>query len=1617
MKKFTIALICFLFIFGQVIGQVSTNKQALNDFSARKATEAQAQKAEAQRFANQNNLPFIIDNDEVLMELMYIDAYGQPQYYITNNSNASATVSTNKVNSTGGYGYSLDGNGMTLHEWDGGAVRTSHQEYSGRVVMGDGVTTTHYHSTHVAGTMIASGVVSNAKGMAPAADLRAFDWNSDESEMAAEAANGALISNHSYGYSRGWVWTGTTWQWYGNTSISTQEDYLFGFYDDQAQDWDQIAYNAPYYLICKSAGNDRGDGPSNPAYPLDGPYDCISHSGVAKNVLTVAAVEDAPGGYSGPSSVVMSSFSSWGPADDGRIKPDISANGVSLYSTDDDSDSDYTSLSGTSMATPSAAGSAILLQEHYEDLNGTGNYMLASTLKALIIHTADEAGSHDGPDYEFGWGLMNTYEAAEVITADPSLNTIEEITLNNGASYQRTLTASGTEPLQVTIAWTDVPGTPTSAQLDPATAMIVNELDCRITQASNTYYPWKLDPNNPSNAATRSGENNVDNVEVVKIDNPVAGTDYTIVVDHDGSLSGGSQVFSLIVTGIGTATPMPPVADFSADNTSPLTGATVVFTDLSTNAPTSWTWSFSPSTVTFLNGTNANSQHPEVSFDVAGTYDVSLVATNAEGSDTETKTAYISVSNPVPFSLPWTEDFEDVVTTTYTGNATAVNGLPEWSYEKTANGRLRFSAGSGFYLSGSHAATLDASVSGTYSENYLIATLDMSAYASSSNLELSFNYMHHGEESHSTDRVWIRGSDSDSWIEIYDLYSNRGTAGVWNYVNQFDIDQLLAGAGQVPTSTFQIRFGQQDNYPATSTTASDGFSFDDITIKEIDPSAYIINSFPYSESWENDLGLWSQGNNDDFDWSRNSGGTPSSSTGPLGAHDGSYYMFTESSSPRVNGDEAHLEAIFNFTSLSAPELTFYYHMYGVSIASLHVDVYDGAWNNSVWSVSGPQQSAQGDPYEQAVVDLSAWGGQNNIVVRFRGIVGSGAGSTYYSDIAIDLIEVNGGAVPDPPVAEFTAGNTNIATGGSVQFTDQSTNNPTSWSWTFDGGTPSSSTDQNPSITYNTAGTYSVSLTATNSIGSDTETKTAYITVVDPPVADFTADNTVIDEGGVVNFSDLSINNPDTWSWTFEGGTPAGSSLQNPAVTYDTPGTYTVTLVASNGYGSDTETKTGYITVNDVIILPVADFTADNTTINEDESVQFTDLSSNATGWSWTFNGGSPASSTAQHPNVTYNEPGVYTVELTVTNADGSDTETKVDYITVIDVLYPPVADFVANLTSIPEGFEVVFTDLSTNDPTSWDWTFEGGSPASSNVQNPSIIYNTAGTYTVSLTATNADGSGTETKTGYITVNPAPTTVQLSFSDFEGGWGIWTDGGGDCSLYTSGTYAWNGSNAADIQDNSGISSSFYMTNGEDVHTPGYIQIDVEFYFIAISMDNTKEDFWVQYYDGSAWTTIASFARGIDFDNNIFYVATVSILESNFNFPTDMKIRFMCDASGNRDDVYIDDITITASTEFIQTNSTSITALEELRPTPVMFAEDMEEMEIMVYPNPAKDRLNILTPGVDNMRVYIYSTTGQLMFYGEELDETEAIDISAFENGMYIVKVITDGDVLTSKIIKQ
>ncbi len=454
---------------------------------------------------------------------------GTPKYYATYNREGAITTRANTVNTGGVAGLDLNGENMIAGVWDGGLVRESHNLLEDRVLQIDNPGSISSHATHVSGTMVGSGSQVNglAKGMASMAELLAYDFGNDESEMTIEASQGMIISNHSYG-----IYADNLPLW------------RLGYYDNNARDIDRIIYNAPYYLPVVAAGNDRQSGVNT----TDGGYDYLTDKAVAKNNIVVAATFEVLD-YEDASDVFMSSFSSWGPTDDGRIKPDISAKGVNMYSASGGSNASYTNMSGTSMATPNVSGSLLLLQQHYNDLNG--EYMLASTLRALALHTADEAGFAPGPDYRFGWGLLNTQRAAQVISQDSNESMIITETLDANDVYTYTFKADGTQDISATIAWTD----PAANQLpagneDVATPSLVNDLDLRISQDGGvTFLPWILDVASP-NAGATTGDNVVDNVEKIEINAPEGG-DYIVRVSHKGQLLvNDSQVFSLVLEGI-----------------------------------------------------------------------------------------------------------------------------------------------------------------------------------------------------------------------------------------------------------------------------------------------------------------------------------------------------------------------------------------------------------------------------------------------------------------------------------------------------------------------------------------------------------------------------------------------------------------------------------------------------------------------------------------------------------------------------------------------------------------------------------------------------------------------------------------------------------------------------------------------------------------------------------------------------------------------------------------------------------------------------------------------------------------------------------------------------------
>ncbi|MFZ9718540.1 MAG: S8 family serine peptidase, partial [Chitinophagaceae bacterium] len=278
-------------------------------------------------------------------------------------------------------------------------------------------------------------------------------------------------------------------------------------------------------------------------------YDIISTYGNAKNILTVGAVSILSDGYNGPSDVSISSFSSWGPSDDGRIKPEIVAAGVGLTSSIASSDNAYGTQSGTSMSAPNATGSLILLQEYFR--KETERFMRSATLKALAIHTANEAGSHPGPDYVHGFGLLNVGKAAEVIKGRTSTHRILEENLEQGKTTSITMVASGSGPLVATICWTDPPAISDFAnRLNNPTPKLINDLDIRIKQGATTFSPWRLNRLNPAAPAT-NGDNTVDNVEKIEINNPIPGETYTIEITHKGNLQNEAQAYSLILSGVG----------------------------------------------------------------------------------------------------------------------------------------------------------------------------------------------------------------------------------------------------------------------------------------------------------------------------------------------------------------------------------------------------------------------------------------------------------------------------------------------------------------------------------------------------------------------------------------------------------------------------------------------------------------------------------------------------------------------------------------------------------------------------------------------------------------------------------------------------------------------------------------------------------------------------------------------------------------------------------------------------------------------------------------------------------------------------------------------------------
>ncbi|MDK2974938.1 MAG: hypothetical protein PWP08_1309 [Methanofollis sp.] len=399
----------------------------------------------------------------------------------------------------------------------------------------------------------------------------------------------------------------------------------------------------------------------------------------------------------------------------------------------------------------------------------------------------------------------------------------------------------------------------------------------------------------------------------------------------------------------------------------------------------------------------------------------------------------------------------------------------------------------------------------------------------------------------------------------------------------------------------------------------------------------------------------------------------------------------------------------------------------------------GGFSNPFYgtSAAAPHVAAIAGLVRGLAPDLSADELREELLSTADDLGTAGFDTTYgYGRVdALDLYSAVGAA----PTASFTAAPLTGPAPLAVNFTDTSIG-ATAWEWSFGDG--NGSTGQNPSHTYAAPGTYTVSLTASSLFGSATVEKAGYVTVTAPPLAaDFSANETAGTVPFTVQFADESTGTLNAWNWSFGDGTT--STEQHPVHTYTAPGAYTVSLTVADAYEStDTTTAEGYI-VADAPPL-IAAFTTNVTSGFVPFTVRFNDTSTGTPiAWHWNFGDGN--TSTDRNPVHRYESAGLFTVNLTVTDAYGaaSGNETIIQARTL---MHP---DFSANLTAGVVPFAVGFTDLTPENASTWHWDFGDGN--TSTEQHPVHTYAVSGIHTVSLTV---DGDcGSVAKTGYINALP------------------------------------------------------------------------------------------------------------------------------------------------------------------------------------------------------------------------------------------------------------------------
>ncbi|MBU1920958.1 S8 family serine peptidase [bacterium] len=432
----------------------------------------------------------------------------------------NSTVRTRlHVNEVQAAPYNLSGDGVTILVFDGGMADNTHPDFIGRMTWSETAGISD-HATHTSGTVGGSGAASGGtyRGMAPAATLISGQY--DECNPYCFYESPGDIEEDYTNCRLNYDIELTTNSMGANVNSNQNDCGWLGDYETTSRLLDGMVrqtVNAPLIMFW-SAGNERND-----TWCGISTYECISIPAGTKNIITVGATTAAD---------ASASFSSWGPTDDGRIKPEIVATGVNVNSCAPGGG--YQTMSGTSMSCTAAAGVGCLILEQWHTMHPGAPDMLPETMKALLINSATELGTADGPDYQRGYGIVNAQEAIDQMIAGGILESSLEI--DEVFNYTFTV-PQGLAELSISLAWSDVPA---SGNVIPT---LVNDLDLVLSSPLDTdHLPWVLNPDSPASAATRA-EDHTNVCEQVTVANPTPG-EWTLIVT--GLLnSGDSQTFAI----------------------------------------------------------------------------------------------------------------------------------------------------------------------------------------------------------------------------------------------------------------------------------------------------------------------------------------------------------------------------------------------------------------------------------------------------------------------------------------------------------------------------------------------------------------------------------------------------------------------------------------------------------------------------------------------------------------------------------------------------------------------------------------------------------------------------------------------------------------------------------------------------------------------------------------------------------------------------------------------------------------------------------------------------------------------------------------------------------------